>query len=367
MDRSPCIRWVAAGSEYDVNRYLETLRRHKVGLVLPIIIALVMSTWYATSRPHKYEASMTLWFDTQAPGASSLTNPGNTTPAAQGMAVLQEFLGTDQFLVNVGHRSSLATYVANHAGKSGSSGVISKLTSVLHKSSSSGAAQPNVQAVNAGIVATLQKAFTVTTTGPQMVLVTMRSSDPSYIAGTLNGVAAEYINEIGQELNSRNAASGTYFASQLAAAQQSLNNANQAVLAYQASHPGALAITDAKLNSLTQTAFQDQTAYAALKNSYQSATVSVQSAEASSAFHVVDAPQGVATLSNKKHVIFTVVAGLMAGLVISLLALSGLTALDKTARRQEDLDGVGGMEVVATIRQLPRQRRLPGLRRTKSS
>ncbi len=350
-----------------VNRYLETFRRHKVGLLLPIIIALVVSTLYATSRPHKYEGSTTLWFDTQAPNASSLTNPGNTTPAQQGMAVLQEFLGTQQFLVNVGHdggSGSLATYLANyHPTKS----LISKLTSVVHKSSSPSSAKPDAQQIDGGIVATLQKAFTVATTGPQMVRVTMTTSDPGYVAGTLDGVATEYLNQIGQELSSRNAAAGGYYASQIAAAKTAMDNANAAVLSYQQAHPTALPISDARLNQLTQNAFAAQTAYTNLNTSYQSSTVSVATAKAAAAFHVVDAPQGVAELSNKKHIIFTVVAGLLAGFVISLLALSGLTSLDKTARRQEDLEGIAGMEVVATIRQLPRQRRLPGLRRTKSS
>jgi capsular polysaccharide biosynthesis protein len=64
--------------------------------------------------------------------------------------------------------------------------------------------------------------------------------------------------------------------------------------------------------------------------------------------------------------IFTVVAGLAVGLIISALALSALTALDKTARRQEDIEGVAGMEVVASIRELPRRGRFAGLRKVES-
>ena len=66
--------------------------------------------------------------------------------------------------------------------------------------------------------------------------------------------------------------------------------------------------------------------------------------------------------------IVAIVGGLLAGFVITVLALSALVALDKTARREEDIEGLLGMEVVAIIRELPSQRRLPAaVRRVKSS
>jgi hypothetical protein len=346
-----------------VSRYLETFARHKIRLLLPIIIAVGMSGWYATSVPHKYESVMNVWFDTAAPNPSSLEVPPQyTTPAAQGEAVLQEFLGTEQFLVNVGHRGPLAAFLAQyHPAKKGPSALFSKLTSLVRKGSS--VAAP----VDSQIVSTLGKAFSMTVTGPQIVRITMTGVSGSYLPGTLNAVAAEYTAEVTGSLRSRDAASLSYYQSQVNAAKATLNSANSAVLAYQHSHPAALPTTDPNYNQLTQVAFQDQTNLTSLQSSLQQSDLALQNVQAPASFHVVDPASSPFRLSNKKHMIFTVVAGLAAGMIISILALSAMMAMDTTARREEDLDGVLGMEVVAIISQLPRRKALPSAVEVKSS
>jgi uncharacterized protein involved in exopolysaccharide biosynthesis len=352
-----------------VSRYLETFLRHKIALMLPIIIALTMSTWYATSVPHKYETDMTVWFDTAAPSQSSLEDPSPyTTPAAQGQIVLQEFFGTEQFLINVAHRGPLADFLANyHPAKKGPSSLISTVKSLFGKSSSS-SAPVNSQIVDSEITSLLGKAFTVSVLGPQIVRITMIAPDPSYMPATLNAVAAEYIDEVTSSLKTRDAASVAYYETQVNAAKLSLSAANSAVVAYQQAHPGALPTTDPDYNKLTQVAFQAQTNFTSLQNTLQEANLTLQNVQAPAAFHVVDPALAAIELSNKKHMLFTVIAGLLAGFVITVLALSALVALDKTARREEDIEGLLGMEVVAIIRELPSQRRLPAaVRRVKSS
>ena len=55
---------------------------------------------------------MTVWLDTAAPAASSLVDPPNgPSPAAQAQQTLQELLGTEEFLVDVGHLGPLANYL----------------------------------------------------------------------------------------------------------------------------------------------------------------------------------------------------------------------------------------------------------------
>jgi uncharacterized protein involved in exopolysaccharide biosynthesis len=195
----------------------------------------------------------------------------------------------------------------------------------------------------------------------------LTGTNPSYIPGTLKAFAAEYQDEIVATRKSRGTAAVSYYQAQLDSAKQSLDTANAAVVAYQHQHSGALPTTDAALNQLTQAAYQAQINYTTVQNSYQQAALSYQQAQAVSSFHVVDQPVSPYRLSSKKRLIFTVVAGFAAGLIISILAICALTALDRTARREEDIAGVLGMEVVATIRQLPRRRMLPGLRKAKSS
>jgi uncharacterized protein involved in exopolysaccharide biosynthesis len=329
-----------------MRRYLETFSRHKIALALPVIIALLVSGWYVTSRPHKYESSMTIWLDTAAPSPSSLESPGFTTPAAQGQAVLQELLATRQFLVSVGRQGPLAS---------------------LLTSGNPNAATPAASAaVDNEIAGLLQHAFTVSVIGPQVAEVTLSGPNPSYLPGTLQALAAEYVNEISGTLKNRNNVSVQFYQTQLTAAKQSLTQANAAVAAYQAAHPGAVPTSDVLYGQLVQAATNAQATYNTLQNQFQQASLSQANAASSASFHVIDPATGTFELSNRKHMIFTMIAGLAAGLVITALALSALTALDKTARRQEDIDGVAGMEVVASIRELPRRGRFSGLRKAES-
>jgi uncharacterized protein involved in exopolysaccharide biosynthesis len=330
-----------------VKRYLETFSRHKIVLILPVVIALVISGKYATSAPHKYESGMTVWFDTSAPNPSSLQSPPPYgTSAAEGQALLQEFLATRQFLVNVGRRGPLA--------------------SLLTGGHPNGETPAVAAAVDNEIAGVLSHGFAVSVLGPQVAAVTLTGPDPSYLPGTLQALATEFVDEVGGTLKSRNAASVQYYQAQVNVAQTAVKKANAAASAYQLSHPGALAGTDATYDQLVRIAADAQTTYTGLQNNLQQANLSAANATSAASFHVIDPPLGTFRLSNKKHMIFTVVAGLAAGLIVSALALSALTALDKTARRQEDIDGVAGMEVVASIRELPRGGRLPGLRKVES-
>jgi uncharacterized protein involved in exopolysaccharide biosynthesis len=355
-----------------VDRYLRTFSRHKIALLLPVILALTMSVWYAKSASHKYETSMNLWFDTPTPSASSLVSPpgaGAVTPAQQGQTVLQEFLGTGQFLVDVGRGGPLASYLEHyHPVKKGPGALISKLESVLGKKASSGST-PSPQAINGEIGATLAKAFKITVTGPQVVSVTMTSSNPSYMPGTLNALATQYVNKIAADLSSRAAATVRTYTTELQGAQQVLNTATAQLNQYMQTHPTAATTNNpsSAYSNLVQAVDTAQTNVETDTNNLAQARLPIASATSDGTFKVIDAAGPPGQLSSKKHMIFTIVVGFMAGLVISIIALCALTALDKTARRREDIDGTQGMEVVATIGHLPRPRRLPSLTKEKSS
>jgi capsular polysaccharide biosynthesis protein len=321
-----------------VKRQLETFSRHRIALLLPILLALVVSSYYALSQPHKYESGVTVWFDTATPNPSSLvTPPGQLTPAAQGQQTLQEFLDTKQFLIRVGHRSPLAAILGRTASG---------------------------PALDYEMVAILSRAFSVSVSGPQVVSISMTAADPSYIPGTLTALTDEYVDELTGSLQAREQASVAYYQTQMSSAQLGLTKANDAVSAYQESHPGASPVADPTYSQLVSVAVEAQQNFLNIQNTLQQADLTLQSIKAPTAFHVIDPAGPAAKLSNKKHMIFTVVAGLAAGLAISALALSALTGLDKTARRREDIEAQLGMEVVGTIHAIPRQIRIPGLRQS---
>jgi uncharacterized protein involved in exopolysaccharide biosynthesis len=313
-----------------VNRYAATFSRHRIGLILPVVIALAISSWYTINRPHKYESSMTVWVDTAVPGPSSLANPQpNLTPAEEGQTTLQELLATSEFLVEVGHDGGLANYFG------------SRLPASL---------------VNGEIAGTLSNKFAVAVVGPQVLRVTMTSSNPVDMQGTLGAVATAYVNEVTGTLKARDQASVAYEQTQVESSEQALQQANAAATAYQQAHPLATPTNNVTLNQLTQTAFQAQNTYTTNSQTLEQAQVTLQNVATPTAFHVIDPPSASYRLSNKKHAIFTIVAGLAAGVVISILALSALTARDKTARVPEDIETMLGMNVVGTIEEARRPR-----------
>lgn len=304
-----------------------------------MLIAVVISSFYGISRPHKYESSMSLWFDAEASQASTVLNPGNgPTPAATGIEALQEFLATDAFRRDVALHSPLAADFS----------------------------KPSDAAKLETFAGSLAKAFTETAAGPQVVQVTMTAPNPGYMTGTLNAVANRLSSEITGLLNDRGSQSSEYWAPVVARAQQTLTNDDNAVQAYVKDHAKANLATDATYGQLTQAAAAAATTLTNDSNGLEQSELGDEPQLASQSFHVVDSPSPPVALSSKKHAILIGVAGLMAGIVISLIALSALTGLDKTARSEEDIDSVLDVDVVASIGQL-RDRRSLTFRRERSS
>jgi uncharacterized protein involved in exopolysaccharide biosynthesis len=325
-----------------VHRYKETFLRHKIALTLPIVIALAFSMFYAMKAPKTYATSMNLWFDTAAPNASSLQQlPNGVTPATQGQQVLEELLGTGQFLDQVAKEGNLLG------------------------SSSAAATSP---AAEGAAVAALGKAFTVTTTGPQVVQVTMTGHDPYYMKGTLKAVADQYSAQVTKELKARDGESVAYFQAQVAAATSDLEAANAKVSAYmEGKTPGYALTVDPGYTQLTQAAVQAQTNLSSAESSLQQAQLQQQGVQDAVAFHVIDPPGTPVAKSSKKHEILIGAAGLIVGIVVTMLALSAITGMDKTARSEEDIDGMLGINVVASISDLPRRRPRFPLPKTKHS
>lgn len=314
-----------------VRRYQNTFASHRVVLLLPILIAILVSTWYARSEPKTYQTTMNLWFDTAAPNASSLQQlPAGQTPAVGGQTQLQEFISTEQFLVNVGRRGPLAADIEK-------SGVTDRA------------------AVNAEIATTLEKAFTVTATGPQVVQVTMSGHDPSYMVGTMNALATEYVDEITTTLKQRDQSSASFYNVQVRQATTELARANAALQSYEQAHPQATTLTDVNLSQLSQIVSQDQSNLTTLQGDVRSTQIALQNVQSWASFRVVDRPQAPWAKSMKKHDILIGSAGLIAGIAISSLLLSALTSLDRTARSGEDVVELIGVDVVASISNLRRR------------
>jgi uncharacterized protein involved in exopolysaccharide biosynthesis len=333
----------------DVNRYVEAFFRHKLLVIAPVILALLMSVWYVGSQSKTYQSSTTVWLDTSLPNPSSIDVPAQgATPAQQAQTVLQELISTRAFLVKVGHRGPLAAYLASHrpVGKRGPTAFLSKLTSFLK--SGSGAPGP----VDDRIASSLSGAFSVTVTGPQVLRVTMTSPTPEPMPGTLTALINEYTDEVTGVRTSRDEATVAYYKGLLDSAQTTLTSADSSLTDYEATHPGATVVNDPVLGHLEQVALTAQSNYVGLQNNFGQAGLALTSAQTAESIHFLDSPTTAWAVSHRKKAIFAGVAGIVIGIIISIFAISALVATDKTARIDEDLDDVEGVEVVANIQHL---------------
>jgi hypothetical protein len=315
-----------------------------------LVLALFVSVWYVVARPKSYQTSATVWFDTQPPAPSSIDVTTNgPSPAAQAQTVFQELVATRAFMIKVGHRSPLAAYVAaRHSHNNGPTALFSKAISLVKKS---GGGSPNV---DDGIVGALSGKVTAVVVGPQVLRVTLTGADPSVAVGTLQGLVAEYGDELAADRSGRDQVTVQYYQDQLASATAALADANAAETAYLSDHPSVAGAgpTDPQLTGLVQATTDAEQKVTEARNNLDTATQTLNSTRAEASFHVIDAPLGAVALSGKKKEIFAGVAGLFVGIMVTVLGLVALTASDSLARRREDLDTEdSGLAVVATIEQ----------------
>ncbi len=69
-----------------MKRYLRTFRRHKLLVLAPLVLALVVGLGYEFASPRHFQAQATLWADTPVPDSSTVlsTSPPSQSPAAGG-------------------------------------------------------------------------------------------------------------------------------------------------------------------------------------------------------------------------------------------------------------------------------------------
>jgi len=320
------------GAQKTVRRLLDVFKRHKILVLLPIVIALEVSVPLALKRPHQYVGATRLWIDTAAPNRSSTdpTQTLNETPSHSGQSTLQEHIALSSFRVAVGRRSPLA----------------SRLT-----------AQGTPAArLDDKIDATLLSAFSVGIVGPQVLEISMTSKDASIIPGTLRALVSQYRDDLKKENDLSQQGQLKYYQDQIKAQQKPLDDARAAVNGYLADHPTASVPTDINNPGFLdlwgrQTAAQN--VMTGLQNSAIAADTALKNSASQQIFHYKDEPGAVVKLSQKKKIISTGVAGLFGGLLVSALVLALLAATDRGARRREDIEDELGLEVVATVGDYP--------------
>jgi len=302
-----------------VKRYFELFFRHPILFSLPMVVALVAGVGYASKAPRTYTSQATVFADASLPNASTLTagiSPGFTTPAADKMATLTEFLHTQSFLNKVAQRIPLVP-------------------------------------VNDAAAAGIGKTVKLSTSGAQILDVSSKSESPELAAKTVTAVINEFTAELGSVLSDRGRSAAALYKTQLAQATTTLTQAQTALSQYLALHQATTGgQTDSEETQLAAQVAAAQQQHDTALSGYNQAQFGISGTVDPSTFHVVDPPK-VPTVptSRKKQLIMSGLGGLVGGLVITIFALILIMTQDRSVREESDVEGDLDLEVVGNVPQ----------------
>jgi uncharacterized protein involved in exopolysaccharide biosynthesis len=303
-----------------VVRYLETFYRHRLLMLMPILLALVGSLVLVVVQPRMYQATANLWFDASPLADSSAANP-YVAPADAQAAVLHELLQTRAFSLSVAHQGPLAEYLARNGG-SPFSDPLSAVSGLLGKGANGTGATPQ-QRLDDLILQTINQRESVAPVGPHVLGVSFSAPDPVVAQGTVQAIVDEFFGQIS--------------ATRRAQAQAAVDFYNQ------------------QLRSTAKPALTDRLAldqYSALLQKLNDAQLSLaaQDQAGASGYRLVDKAQiPDRPVSRLKLLLLGTMGGLVAGLVLSTISLMLLTWADRTVRRGADIESLMGRRAVSAI------------------
>jgi uncharacterized protein involved in exopolysaccharide biosynthesis len=312
--------------------YRTVARRHRLLLLIPIVIAPLLALWVVLGTPNEYQSTASLWFDTPPPADSSVTNPDalSTPPAAQTQILLNEMLQTKQFRSQVGDRSGLTGYVTNSAPKAWDP--MSLLKGLRGK-----------QTTDTLLRTALGPAHvTSSVDGPQVLTLSVEQPAPGIAQATLQALIDQFRQERNTLDAARAASAASYYQDQVSAAKQADDALKKQVASYLQAHPSANT-TDPGLAVLSQA---EQAASAKLldaQNNLNVANIGVTAPGTDEAsMRVIDppaAPHG--PVRGIKALAMAGVGGLFGGIVIAAAGLFGLVSLGRM-RARGVFDAEGG-------------------------
>jgi uncharacterized protein involved in exopolysaccharide biosynthesis len=328
-----------------VTRFLETLFRHRVLVVVPVVLAIAIALGYQAVQPHQYESVVSIWVDGSTPVNLAAT-PASTDQSVQSSdqeaAVLHELLSTRAFDVAVADRGPLAAYLASTPNNQAGLAAVPVIGKLFKNTAAS---------VDDRVASELPTSVSVVSAGPQVAVLTVDEPQAAVATGTAKALVDQLTAQIvaNQTSSDRNAA--TYYQQQAAGAQADLQTAEKALTAYQADHPSVPAngIGDVSATQLKLTVDLAQQRYETLLGQYQQAQLNLTNVASLSGFRIIDAPSTATLVSSRKRLVMAGIAGVLAGLTLAVIVLLVLTASDRTARRARDVERSLGLEVAASI------------------
>ena len=265
-DAAPMVRSPAHPRHSETVRFLETLFRHKLLAILPIVIGLAVAGGYQLAQPRDYTSTASLWIDATVPGNSTLNEANQyVDPSTLQQSAVQELLTTRSFAVSVGSKSSLAAYLAVHPHAEATGLAAVPLLSSLFSSSKG--------SVDDQVAADLPNMVSLVTAGPQVLNITVTAPSGGVAAGVAQAVISEYSAQEVAAQTVTDQVAVKYYSQQVAQAEVTLQEDQHSLSAYLLAHPTvpSTGLGDATATELVQAVTLDSTTYQSLLSQYQQA------------------------------------------------------------------------------------------------
>lgn len=333
-------------------RFLETVFRHRLLAVLPLVLGIAVGFGFQLAQPRAFTATASVWVDQTAPG-NGMNNTTNqyVNPSVVEQSEMQQMLTTRAFAVAVGRSGQLTAYLRTHP-RATATGLAAVPVAGGLLGGAKGSLDDQVAADLPGMVS-------LTASGPQVVNITVTAPTPEVAAGTTEAFIHQFTDQIVAALKAGDQVAVRYYGQQVAQAEALLQKDQRALSDYLKAHP-SVPVTgagDATATTLSQAVTLDTTTYQSLLSRSQQAQLNLANVTGQTGFRVIDAPTaGGSPVSIKGKLLGAGVAGLVVGLLVSVLIMSVLTAVDRSARRAGDVRRALGLEVAASIALLPPER-----------
>src|SRR5919109_1919581 len=178
-----------------MERYFETIFRHRRPLVAIILIALLAGTAFVMIQPRTYEATGRMWF--QSTNIAGDTSPTNNylSPADVATNVFLELLNTRTFCLAVGKRGPLTRYLSQ-PGHMPAPDPITAVSGAVENLRGGASASNGQQALDDAVQTVLQKRVRVVGTGPQIVTIVFDFTDARVASDTLSALLEQFSDEV---------------------------------------------------------------------------------------------------------------------------------------------------------------------------
>ena len=297
--------------------YIETFFRHRVLLMLPLVLGFLVGTVFAFIQPREFKAVSSVWIDTPVPAGSSVESGGNTPPSTGQSVLLTQYLATRAFLTAVAENSPVSEKF-KQAGPDEADAILAKLA----------------------------KRVSLSTPGPQLMTVSVTTKSASEATGTAEALLAQFERFQITDMHRQTQSQADYDKSQMDSAAAALKEAEHQLDQVRGSSGRANDPAAAAAVAAVELA---QKAYADAAMAYGKSSRALAASE-STGLRVLDKPDRAWPQARKKTLlIMGAVGGMMAGATLSLLALLVLMARDKTVRDEQDAARALSLDVVGAV------------------